>query len=380
MSKIMELGGTASAGMVSGGGVRAELFGYYDVDREGHGDVSLFPLGHDARYEVEAVFFVDGAAYFLALCLEEGGAHTSAHQKYVQFFHEPFNDGDFIADLGAAEEDGEGSGGVFRGHAEIFQFPVKQETGYRREIVSHALGGGVSPVGCAEGIVDENIGESSEGGSEFGVVGFLTGVEAEVFEEEDVTGGKGLGLESDSITDYSVCHLDRSADEVGKASGDGGQPELVVHLALGPTHVRAKHEARAPVQEELEGGEGGPDAAIVEDCAGLGVQGDVEVDPDKDSLAVYVDLVDCFLGHAGGLVGYGKAAHLFDSRVGNYALSQDGRSFARYVYDGGGLGAGARAPVDYQVDLAVELIGDFLGGDGIWASGNVGAGAGYRGG
>ena len=79
-------------------------------------------------------------------------------------------------------------------------------------------------------------------------------------------------------------------------------------------------------------------------------------------------------------MGYGKAAHLFDSGVGNYALSKDGRSFAGYVYDGGGLGAGARAPVDYQVDLAAELSGDFLGGDGIWAAGNVGTGAGNRGG
>ena len=141
----------------------------------------------------------------------------------------------------------------------------------------------------------------------------------------------------------------------------------------------AEHKARATVQKELEGGEGSPDAAIIEDCAGLGVQGDVEVDPDKDSLAVHVYLVDCFLGHAGGLVGHGKAAYLFDSGVGNYALSQDGRAVAGYVYDGRGLGAGARAPVDYQVDLAKQLIGDFLGGDGIWASGNVGAGAGYRG-
>ena len=77
-------------------------------------------------------------------------------------------------------------------------------------------------MGCAEGVVDENIGETSEGGGEFGVVGFLTGVEAEVFEEEDVTGGKGLGLGGDTITDYGVCHLDWSADEVGEASGDGG--------------------------------------------------------------------------------------------------------------------------------------------------------------
>ena len=77
-------------------------------------------------------------------------------------------------------------------------------------------------------------------------------------------------------------------------------------------------------------------------------------------------------------MGYGQAAHLFDSGVGNYALSQDCRAAPGDVYDGGGLGAGARAPVDYQVDLAMQLIGDFLGGHGIWASGNVGAGAGYR--
>ena len=64
-------------------------------------------------------------------------------------------------------------------------------------------------------------------------------------------------------------------------------------------------------------------------------------------------------------MGYGKAAHLFDGGVGNYALSQDGRSFAGYVYDSGGLCAGARAPVDYQIDLAIQLLSDFLGGDGI---------------
>ena len=78
-------------------------------------------------------------------------------------------------------------------------------------------------------------------------------------------------------------------------------------------------------------------------------------------------------------MGYGKAAHLFDSGVGNYALSQDGGLVTGYVYYGGGLGTGARAPVDYQVDFAAELLGDFLGSGGIWASGNVGAGAGYRG-
>ena len=64
-------------------------------------------------------------------------------------------------------------------------------------------------------------------------------------------------------------------------------------------------------------------------------------------------------------MGYGKAADLFDSGVGNYALSQDCRADPGDVYDGGGLGAGAWAPVDYQVDLAMQLIGDFLGGDGI---------------
>ena len=77
-------------------------------------------------------------------------------------------------------------------------------------------------------------------------------------------------------------------------------------------------------------------------------------------------------------MGYGKATDLFDSGVGNYALPEYGRAVAGDVYYGGGLGAGARAPVDYQVDFAAELLGDILGGDGIWASGNVGAGTGYR--
>ena len=43
------------------------------------------------------------------------------------------------------------------------------------------------------------------------------------------------------------------------------------------------------------------------------------------------------------------------------------------------MSAGARAPIDYQVDVAIELVGDFLGGHGIRPAGSVGAGAGYRG-
>ena len=282
-----------------GGG--AELLGYYDVDREGHGDVPLFPLGHDARHEVEALFFVDGAAYSLAAGLEEGGAHPATDKEDVQLFHEPLGCGDLVADLGAAEEDGEGSGGVFRGHAEIFQFTVKKEACYRRQVVGNTFSRGMGPVGCAEGIVDEYVGKVGEGGGEFGVVGFLTGVEAEVFEEEDVAGGKGLGLGSDTplpITASAIWTGRPMRSERRRATG--ASLSLSSTLPLGPTHVGAEYKARAPVQEELEGGEGGPDAAIVEDCAGLGVEGDVEVDSDKDSLAVHVYLVDCFLGHSQG--------------------------------------------------------------------------------
>ena len=79
-------------------------------------------------------------------------------------------------------------------------------------------------------------------------------------------------------------------------------------------------------------------------------------------------------------MGNWKAAHLFDGDVGNYAFSQDCRVAVGHIYYGGGLSAGARAPIDYQVDFAIELFGGFLGGHGIWAAGNVGAGAGNGGG
>ena len=64
MSKIMELGGTASAGTISGEASGLNSLGYYDVDREGNGYVPLFPPGHDARHEVEAVFFVRWSGLF----------------------------------------------------------------------------------------------------------------------------------------------------------------------------------------------------------------------------------------------------------------------------------------------------------------------------
>ena len=57
---------------------------------------------------------------------------------------------------------------------------------------------------CTEGIVDENVCEFCQGGGELGVVGLFPGVEAEVFEEEDITGGKSFSLRHYAITDNVV--------------------------------------------------------------------------------------------------------------------------------------------------------------------------------
>ena len=72
--------------------------------------------------------------------------------------------------------------------------------------------------------------------------------------------------------------------ELGEASADRLEAELVVALTLGPAEVRGEDDLRPGLDGVLDGGEGGLDPRVVRDLAALLVERRVEVDPDEDPL------------------------------------------------------------------------------------------------
>ena len=103
---------------------------------------------------------------------------------------------------------------------------------------------------------------------------FFLGIEAEVFEQQHLTGLEFLGLFG------SLCAIfgefNRSVESLAYGILNLSERELGVYLAFGFAHVRHYDECATIVKNFLEGGEGAADAGIVGDV-GVFIQGHIEV-------------------------------------------------------------------------------------------------------
>jgi hypothetical protein len=117
------------------------------------------------------------------------------------------------------------------------------------------------------------------------------GVEADVLDEERLSFLEA-GLESLHLGPDEVGREhDVPADELRQARGDGLEAHLGIGLALGAAQVRGQDELGAAAQEVGDGGQRGFDALVVADGAVV-IDGDVEVHPQEDGLALDVEVFD----------------------------------------------------------------------------------------
>jgi len=155
----------------------------------------------------------------------------------------------------------------------------------------HALGGGVGPMGRAEGVIHVDVAECAKGLAEGGIVLLLTRLEAAVLEQHDLARLHRLD-DLRHLRAHQVVRLRYLGGyELGQSSRDGVQAELRRLLALRPAEVARQNDLRPCLQEVVDRRQGRPDAAIVSDAPIL-VQRHVEVDADEDALAFGVDIGD----------------------------------------------------------------------------------------
>lgn len=161
----------------------------------------------------------------------------------------------------------------------------------------HAGGGGVGAVGRAEGVVDVDVREFGQLLSELGVVGGFAGKEANVFQEEELTGLQGLGGRFDFGPDGLAEENHLLFEEFSEPLGDGGEGKGVIGLALGPAEVGSQDQTSAALQEVLQCWQAGADPGVVGDRPVL--KRDVVVDTDQDSFPLGVEITKAELGHQG---------------------------------------------------------------------------------
>src|SRR5579871_390656 len=125
----------------------------------------------------------------------------------------------------------------FQGRAEEVQFLLNQEACHAGQVARDALGRSMGAVRSAEGIVDEDIAERGKLAGEVRVVALLLWMEAQVLQQQDLSGLQHARLFLDLRPDAIRRHRHGSAEQFGQAISDGSQAELLDYLAVRSSQV-----------------------------------------------------------------------------------------------------------------------------------------------
>src|SRR6266403_938665 len=247
--------------------------------------------------EVQFVVFDQRLADGLAVGFEEGVSHAAADKHGVGNFHQVFDDFDFVADFGPAENRDEGTRGIGHGFAEVGHlFFHEQPRSRLLDEARDADNGSMRAVSGAEGVANENaVTERGELLRKGFVVFFFVGMEADVFQHEYFPVAQGLALAFSAWTDTIQGEGDRLAEQLFQFFGGGPQRIFRIRAALWPAEMRSKHEPAALFDGEPQGRKSFADACVVGDDAVL--QGNVEVHADENAFAAEVEVVDGELSH-----------------------------------------------------------------------------------
>ena len=195
------------------------------------------------------LFLDQGLAGLLPLGAQEGVRHGATDQERVHAFEQAADDLDLVRHLGAAEDRNQRA--LRRRHhlAEVFALALQQKArctlGYEG---NHSDRRSMRAVRGAERVVHVDISQPSQRARELLVVLLLGGVEAQVFEQRDLTGAQSrhqrFGLGADAIG----RHRHVGAESVGEQRADRFQAEGWIGLAFRPAEVRREHHAAAVLQ------------------------------------------------------------------------------------------------------------------------------------
>ena len=287
-------------------GAAGDLLGHHDVRGQEQVHAALDGAGHDALGVLDAVALEQGLAHAQVLCRQEGVGHAATDDELVDPVEERLEDLDLVGDLGPADDRCERPRRVLQQAGEVADLALHEQARVGGQDLRHAHRGGVGAVRRAEGVVDVDVAVAGQRRREAGVVGLLLVVEAEVLQEQQLTGLEAVdgihGPDADGVTGGRHGPL----EELGEVLGHGAQAQRVADLALRPSEVAHEHDGGAVLEQVGDGGEGGADAGVVPHPAVL--DGHVEVDPHEDALALRIEVTDGELVHVRGLEVMASAA------------------------------------------------------------------------
>ncbi len=128
----------------------------------------------------------------MALGIKEGVGHAAADRQGVELADQVLQQVELARYLRAADDAQCRALGIAERGVERVQLTLHRQAGIGRQQVRQAFGRGVSAVRRRKGVVDVEVAIGRQLPGEVGIVLFLTGVEADVFQQGDTAGLEGI--------------------------------------------------------------------------------------------------------------------------------------------------------------------------------------------
>ena len=157
---------------------------------------------------------------FVTLGEAEGVGHGAPDDEAVGLFHESLEDLDLVGNLGSPHDHDKGRGRVFQFFDEELQFLFDEKShGALVDVLGDTDVGSVFAMGCAEGVIDEDITVSGEFFGEVGTVALFLRVVSHILEEQNfavVESGDGLfRFLANAVSDEADVLLQQLSESCG---------------------------------------------------------------------------------------------------------------------------------------------------------------------
>ena len=140
----------------------------------------------DAPRVVELILLDQALAQCQPTGGKEGIGHAAADEHGLAARQEHLEHLELVRHFRPADDGVERSRRATEEAGERLDLALHEQAGNGREMMGDALGAGVGAVRGPEGVVDVEFGKAGQRRGEFGVVGLLGRVEAQVFEQQQV--------------------------------------------------------------------------------------------------------------------------------------------------------------------------------------------------
>ena len=218
-------------------------------------------------------------------------SHAAADDDGVYLVNHVVYDIDFIGNLGTAQNSHEGALGSFKGVTDEFDFLFNEVAGNGGNEFGDSLVGGMATVSAAEGIVYGDVSQLCKLLGEARVVFLFFGMEAEIFQQENIAwlqlGGGSFGYFTYAVGGEGYF----LAQKLGEALGYRSQRHFGDDLSFRAAEMAGEDEGGALLQQIVYGRQGSADALVVGDFL-LIVQGNIEVGTDKYLFALDLNIFD----------------------------------------------------------------------------------------